>query len=70
MVSRAHFGPISIGRVEMSIDGPWFRWIREHGTLHVPDVARSTISRWWSSVGGCVPTCPFPFVSKTNSLDN
>ena len=40
MVARAHFGPISIpaGRVAMSIDGPWFRWIREHGTLHVTDV--------------------------------
>jgi GAF domain-containing protein len=39
MVARAHFGPISIpaGRVEMSINGPWFRWIREHGTLHVTD---------------------------------
>jgi GAF domain-containing protein/anti-sigma regulatory factor (Ser/Thr protein kinase) len=39
MVARAHFGPISIpaGRVRMSIDGPWFRWIREHGTLHVTD---------------------------------
>ena len=39
MVARAHFGPISIpaGRVQMSIDGPWFRWIREHGTLHVTD---------------------------------
>ena len=39
MVARAHFGPIPIppGRVVMSIDGPWFRWVREHGTLHVPD---------------------------------
>src|SRR4029453_5913311 len=39
MVARAHFGPIAIpaGRVAMSIDGPWFRWIREHGTLHVSD---------------------------------
>ena len=39
MVARSHFGPISIpaGRVAMSIDGPWFRWIREHGTLHVTD---------------------------------
>jgi GAF domain-containing protein len=39
MVARAHFGPIPIppGRVEMSIDGPWFRWIRDHGTLHVTD---------------------------------
>ena len=37
-VPRAHFGPIPIGRVEMSIDDPQFRWVREHGTLHVPDV--------------------------------
>jgi GAF domain-containing protein/anti-sigma regulatory factor (Ser/Thr protein kinase) len=38
MVSRAHFGPMPINRVEISIDEPQFRWIREHGTLHVPDV--------------------------------
>ena len=38
MVPRAHFGPIPIGRVEISIDEPRFRWMREHGTLHVPDV--------------------------------
>ena len=38
MVLRAHFGPIPIGRVEISIDEPQFRWMREHGTLHIPDV--------------------------------
>ena len=38
MVSRAHFGSIPIGRVEISIDEPQFRWMREHGTLHIPDV--------------------------------
>ena len=38
MVPRAHFGPIPIGRVEISIDEPQFRWVREHGALHVPDV--------------------------------
>ena len=37
MVPRAHFGPIPIRRVEISIDEPQFHWIREHGTLHVPD---------------------------------
>ena len=39
MVLRAHFGPIPIpsSRVEMSIDEPRFRWMREHGTLHIPD---------------------------------
>ena len=38
MVPRAHFGPLPIARVEISIDEPQFRWIREHGTLHIPDV--------------------------------
>ena len=38
MVPRAHFGPIPIRTVEISIDAPQFRWMREHGTLHVPDV--------------------------------
>ena len=37
-VPRAHFGSIPIGRAEISIDEPQYRWIREHGTLHVPDV--------------------------------
>ena len=37
MVMRAHFGPIAIGRVEISIDEPQYRWIREHGALHIPD---------------------------------
>jgi hypothetical protein len=35
---RAHFGPIPIRHVEVSIDRPEFLWMREHGTLHVPDV--------------------------------
>jgi GAF domain-containing protein len=38
MISRAHIGPIPTGRVEISVDEPQFRWIREHGTLHIPDV--------------------------------
>jgi GAF domain-containing protein/anti-sigma regulatory factor (Ser/Thr protein kinase) len=38
MVPRAHFGPIPIGRVEISIDAPEYRWMREHGALHIPDI--------------------------------
>ena len=38
LVSRAHFGPIPHGRVEIGVDMPTARWIREHGTLHIPDV--------------------------------
>src|SRR5262249_44535018 len=38
MVPRAHFGPVPILRAEISIDAPQFRWMREHGVLHIPDV--------------------------------
>ena len=41
MVSRAHFGPIPIARVEISMDEPRYSWMREHGTLHIPDVTRA-----------------------------
>src|SRR5262249_16785450 len=39
MTRRAHFGPIPtpIARVEISMDDSQFRWMREHGTLHIPD---------------------------------
>src|SRR5262245_4908239 len=38
MVSRAHFGPMPVGRVEISIDEPQYRWMGEHGALHIPDI--------------------------------
>jgi signal transduction histidine kinase len=37
-VLRAHFGSIPSGRINVGIDEPQSRWIREHGTLHVPDI--------------------------------
>ncbi len=37
-VPRAHFGPIAIGHLEISIDAPQYRWMRDHGALHIPDV--------------------------------
>ena len=52
MVARAHFGPIPIGRVEISIDEPQFRWMREHGTLHVPDVRAQNDFPMLGAVGG------------------
>src|SRR5262249_55905483 len=39
LVSRAQFGPIPAGRAEVSVDEPASRWIREHGTLHIPDLS-------------------------------
>ena len=42
MVLRAHFGPVPDPRSAGIIDGPQFNWIREHGTLHIPDVRAQT----------------------------
>jgi len=39
MVSRAHFGSIPIIHPEIPIDESNFRWVSEHGTLHIPDVS-------------------------------
>ena len=38
MVSRAHIGPIPVAQVEINIREPRWNWMREHGTLHIPDV--------------------------------
>jgi GAF domain-containing protein len=59
IVPRAHFGPIPIpsSRLEMSIDEPRFRWMREHGTLHIPDrreqnlIPREGLGRWRTFLG-------------------
>ena len=52
MVPRAHFGSIPIGRVEISIDEPQFRWMREHGTLHIPDARAQNDFPMVGSVSG------------------
>ena len=49
MVSRSHFGPIPIVHAEIDIDESNFRWLREHGTLHIPDIREQE---------------DFPFVAK------
>src|SRR5262245_18312812 len=38
LIPRAHFGSVPPARVEVSIDEPHIRWMREHGALHAPDV--------------------------------
>jgi hypothetical protein len=38
MLPLAHFGAMPIIRIEISMDEPQYRWVREHSTLHVPDV--------------------------------
>ena len=51
-VSRAHFGSIPIVRSQISIDEPQFRWMREHGTLHIPDVRQPNDFPMVGSLGG------------------
>src|SRR4030095_1717250 len=38
MVPRAHFGPVPLLRFEISVDEPYFHWMRDHGTLYIPEV--------------------------------
>ena len=70
-LSRAHFGPVPFGRVEIGIDEPQYRWMREHGTLHIPDVRAAErlpkfVLRRMLAVGA--RSWPFPFVSRGISL--
>ncbi len=37
---------------EISIDEPQFRWMREHGTLHIPDVRAQNDFPMVGSAGG------------------
>ena len=62
--------PYPSSRVEISIDEPQFRWMREHGTLHIPDVraAERFPNVGFASAAGA-PSWPFPFVSRENSLE-
>ena len=49
---RAHFGPIPLKRAEVGIDEPHIRWMRAHGTLHVPDVHAQNDFPTLGSTGG------------------
>jgi GAF domain-containing protein len=42
LVLRAHIGSLNLGRAEIRVDEPQYRWIHEHGALHVPDVRAQT----------------------------
>ena len=63
-VARAHFGsiPVPVDREEISIDRPHIRWIREHGTLHIPDVVEKNDFQILGMSGArtflIVPLCP------------
>ena len=39
MVMRAHFGPLIVEWSRIDTELSHYRWMREHGTLHVPDLS-------------------------------
>ena len=75
IVPRAHFGPIPIpsSRFEMSIDEPRFRWMREHGTLHIPDrreqnlIPREGLGSDWRSFLGVPLRLQEEFIGSLNA---
>ncbi len=67
-VLRAHFGPIPIGRVEISIDEPEFAWIREHGTLQIPEVRAQNDFPMVGSVTGSRTFLFVPLRQKTELI--
>ena len=74
MVARAHFGPIpmSAGRMTISIDEPQFRWMREHGTLHIPDVREQNddFPRALPAIGSYRTFLSVPLRQQGNSLEH
>ena len=63
--------PIPVVHVELGIDEPNFRWVREHGTLHIPDVraAQNEFPMLGVPMRRSAPFCQLPFVSRGNSLE-
>ncbi len=54
MVPRAHFGPIPTRAASRSVlMSHEYRWMREHGTLHIPDVRAQNDFPMLGSAGGC-----------------
>src|SRR5215470_12879847 len=52
IVPQAHFGSTPIGRAEVSVEELQVRWMREHGTLHIPDVRVQNDFPTLGSLGG------------------
>ena len=53
-----------LARAEIGIDEPHIRWMREHGTLHIPDVRAQNDFPTLGSPAAGVPSWAFPFVSR------
>ena len=65
-VLRAHFGPIPLGRVEISTDQDRFAGLANMAPSTFPMCARKTISLQWVLSPARAPSYSFPFVSRKN----
>ena len=71
LISRAHFGsiPVPTSRAEISMDDLQFRWMREHGTLHIPDVTEQNEFQV-VNISGWRTFLPFLYAKRRNSLED
>ena len=69
MVSRAHIGPIPIVHDEVSTNEPRYRWMCEHGTLHIPDARVQNDFPMVGPVGNFYTWLGCPFVSRGSSSE-
>ena len=76
LVSRAHFGPIPMQAASRSVwTTPQYRWVREHGTLHIPDVQKqneppSAGSTATGAPFGCSPSSAGELIGSLNARRN
>ena len=69
MVSRAHIGLIPVVHDEISTDEPRYRWMCEHGTLHIPDARVQNDFPMVGPVGNFTPGWGCPSVSRGSSSE-
>ena len=67
---RAHFGPIPLAHARDEVlMSHGIRWMREHGTLHIPDVRAQSQFPQWVTIGGLrTHLGRSPSSARTNSL--
>ena len=66
VVAGSFWSHIRPGAPKISIDEPRFRWMREHGTLHIPDLRDRTIS----TIRDCSELAHFFVRSPSSAKEN
>src|SRR5690349_14828667 len=69
-VSRANFGSMPVHRGEIGIDEPQFLWVREYGTLYIPDVHAQSDFPLVGSTGGWRTLLVVPLRQRGEMIGN